>query len=191
MEIEEYIEQEGYKYEVAAALADTGLIMESDAEKLLEFMEDNLNVFSADETFERVCCDQYGKSYTTSRYRYYINIKTITLVALIYLLDYKITGGMLGFLSAAAGLKEQAIVKIKEENGEKCILKELLCNKRRKGDKHILRKFKGECCNNHFNCFYRKEERCECGKERVTEILKSFEERNIVKKQGWLYQVQL
>ena len=73
----------------------------------------------------------------------------------------------------------------------KCILKELLCNKKRKGDKHILRKFKGECCNNHFNCFYRKEGRCECGKERVAEILKSFEERNIVKKQGGLYQVQL
>ena len=152
MEIEGYIEQEGYKYEVATALADTGLILEDDAEKLLEFMEDNLDIFSADETFEKVCYDQPGKSYTTPRYQYYINIKTITLVALIYLLDYKITGGMLGFLSAAAGLKEQ---------------------------------------DNHFNCFYRKEGRCECGKERVAEILKSFEERNIVKKQGGLYQVQL
>lgn len=191
MGTEQYIELQGYESEIVSALKESAMITETESREILYFMESNLNVLGSDETFERFRIEQPGNNFTTPKYQYYINIKIITLVALIYLLDYKVTGGLMGFISAAVGMKMQAIVRLNEEKGEKCILKELLRCRKRRGDKNLLKSFKGECCNNYLKCFYRRDGRCECGKEQVQEILRSFEERNIVKRQGWMYQVQL
>ena len=88
-------------------------------------------------------------------------------------------------------LRDGTILKICEYNGEKCIAKELLHQKKKRATKRILQGMKGECCNNQYECRYRQDGKCLCGEEETKEILERFAERGIVKKFGSYYQYQI
>lgn len=190
MEKNDNIKLEGNLEKIVIDLRKTEGIEEEDGREIIGFLEKNLQILSDDETFVKVKMRYSGVGYALPGYEYYINIRRATLILLIFLLDYNGAGGILSKISGLVGMKEKAIFKIKEENGERCILKELVLQKRKQGDKNLLRKFKGECCNNDLKCWYRRDEKCCCKKEDVEKILISFEEREIVKKKGTKYQVQ-
>lgn len=189
MENIKYIELEGERDNILLELSETVLLSKDDSKTVLQLLEQNMDMLSEDETFEKVLFNKIGAGYTTANYRYYINIKATTILILIYLLDYKFTHGAAAALASIIGVKTGAIVKLQEENGEKCILKELMMQKKQ-GDKSVLKRFKGECCNNHYQCRYRSEGRCNCSKEQVESILDSFVTRNIAVKKGRKYLIQ-
>ena len=189
MENNKCIVLEGELENIISELSETGMFSQDDCKTVLQLLEENIDILSEDETFEKVLFNKVGAGYTTANYQYYINIKITTILILVYLLDYKFTHGAAAALSSIMGIKTGAIVKLQEENGEKCIFKELTLQKKQ-GDKNVLKKFKGECCNNHYQCCYRSEGKCNCSKEQIEIILNSFASKNIVVKKGRKYLVQ-
>lgn len=190
MEKRNVIELEGSMEKIVLQLGQAEGIAEEDGKKIINFLEKNLQILSDDETFRKVKQRNLGLGYALPGYEYYVNIKITTLAILIFILDCNVTGGILSKISSLVGITENAIFRMKEESGERCILKELALQKKKQGDKSLLRKFKGECCNNDLKCCYRSDEKCYCREEDVEKILVSFEERNIVKKKGKKYQIQ-
>ena len=110
---------------------------------------------------------------------------------LIPRIDVEVKEGGIELLLTLLGVTDGTILKICEYNGEKCIAKELLHQKKKRATKRILQGMKGECCNNQYECRYRQEGKCLCGEEETKEILERFAERGIVKKFGSYYQYQI
>lgn len=191
MENKSVIEVEGNIENIVCQLKQSPGIEEQDGKKIIDFLETHTYILSDEETFIKRRKLNDGVGYALPGGEYYINIKMTTLILIIFLLDYNLTGGIFSVVAGMGGIGGRTIYKIKEENGERCILKELILQKKRRGDKKILRKFKGECCNNNLKCDYCKEGRCSCKEVDVENILKSFENKNIVKRKGMKFQVQI
>lgn len=114
---------------------------------------------------------------------YNINLKTTTIVSLLLLLDIATLGISDRLLSwAGIDIKNQGLCKVSEENGEKCIIAEMLRLKPHVADLSILPPINLECINNHFNCSHRHEGKCCIDENNVNEILINLCEKNVLRK---------
>lgn len=121
---------------------------------------------------------------------YYINIRITTIVVAALILDLYITRGAMATILGMCGVPKTSIVKINETTGEKCILKETLMRKSKRGDQNILSSFNGKCCNNNMNCQYRDGDNCTCKRENVLAIFQKLTDKNIFKANGDFYDYQ-
>lgn len=111
--------------------------------------------------------------------KYYINVKTATLFIVALLLDEKTGFPLFSSLLALKGISSTAVTALSEADGEKCIMKETLARKTKKGSADILDSLKGECGNNDLQCKYRIDGKCRCSKEDVLRIYDKLSARNI------------
>lgn len=190
----DYLEFRGREEELCGYLVKQGVETKEDAKRLLDFLKANKSILSETEKYS---LDTTYPSpppgmmcMMVARYDYYINLKVTTIALVALLLDINVSKGIASTLVSLSGAPSQAFVKLNEENGEKCILKETLLQPRKKGNKEILNKFNGECCNNHMDCQYRRANECRCTEENVLSIYERLTEKNVFCKSGNWFEYQ-
>lgn len=112
---------------------------------------------------------------------YNIKISALTVVILATILDVKLTKGVMLAGLSAMGFNNQALSRIDERNGEKCLLLEMLRTKSRTITEFVLPPINNECFNNDLCCKYRIENQCKIKKEDVHKILLSLCQKNVIK----------
>lgn len=80
-----------------------------------------------------------------------------------------------------SGVLEDRLVLLDEDNGEKCILLEMLKNHRERITAEIIKKQVGNNCEKEYHCGYKKNGRCTCSEEKIEKILDTLKNRNILK----------
>lgn len=192
--IMEKIELYGSENEVYNKIASLGLNNVCDAEQIITFLKYNDDLLFSDEKIEtstEIPKSSPGMmSMVIMRKNLYVNLKISTILIVALLLDIHMTEGLAQLLIAMIGVSSQAIVAFSEENGEKCIIKETLKTQDKTGHPSILSKFRGECCNNNFNCKYRIDGTCCCTPDKIKEIFDDLVSRNMFKKVGDFYKYQ-
>lgn len=178
----------GSQDNLCSELMMQGIENKEDAKKIINFLEENRIILSESEKFE--IHTEYPHmppgtmAMMIANNRYYVNIKITTIAIIALLLDINITGGVASALLSLSGVPGQGIIKLDESEGEKCIVKETLLQHEKIGDKNILSKFQGECCNYYMNCKYKESERCKCNEEKVLTIYKGLANKNVFLRQG-------
>lgn len=188
------IELCGSQNEVYKKIANLGLNNSCDAEQIVTFLEHNKELLCSDEKIETSMeipkSSPSMMSMVIMRKNLYVNLKVSTILIVALLLDIHMTEGFAQLLIAMMGVGSQAIVAFSEENGEKCIIKETLKTQDKTGHPSILSKFRGECCNNNFNCKYRIDGTCCCTPDKIKEIFDDLVSCNMFKKVGDFYKYQ-
>jgi hypothetical protein len=91
---------------------------------------------------------------------YYINLKKTTLILLAFMMDLKLTKGALLLMLNLKGINFATIQKLGADNGEKCIVCELIHRKEKLNDVGTLLFGRPSCINHHMLCRFRNEDRC-------------------------------
>lgn len=184
----------GDKNVLCYRLMQQGIESEEDANKIIEFLTNNRNILSNSEKFEIDV--EYPDmppgmmGLMIAEYTYYVNIKVTTIAIIALLLDINVTGGLAATLLSLGGASSRGIIKLNEFEGEKCIVKETLMQGVRIGNKDILLKFSGECCNNNMNCKYNDSGKCNCSENTVISIYEKLVEKDMFIKRGNEYVYQ-
>lgn len=110
-----------------------------------------------------------------------INLKASTIAILAAILDVKLTRGFLNFLLNASGFNSCSVVRLDEEEGEKCIILEMLKTKPHIITKNILPPINKECFNNNLNCKYRINNQCTIEEKDIKEIFFSLCNKNVIR----------
>lgn len=76
---------------------------------------------------------------------------------------------------------EDSVILLDERNGEKCILLELLKNRRESITAEIIKKQMGNHCEKEYHCDYKINGKCTCSKDEIEKILRTLEKRNVLK----------
>ena len=174
-----YFKAVGDRERVLRRLAEYLQVPKEDAERLLSFLETTPVDLPQGEYFaiERPS----EKNLMPFQGRYYVSLSKLCIVVLVQILDRTITGGLVGTLLSVAGKPEPALFPLSRNDGETCILKEII-RKDSRHDSHVLDEAKGLCYNCHLPCKYRSEERCTCSVEQAQEILDRLVSRGILRK---------
>lgn len=83
---------------------------------------------------------------------------------------------------------EDSVILLDERNGEKCILLELLKNRRESITAEIIKKQVGNHCEKEYHCDYKINGKCTCPKDEIEKILRTLEKRNVLKGESAGYQ---
>lgn len=168
-----------------------------ESEKIFDFITSNKCLLSDDEFINKSLHNDDSNPgiiyymIPNLNYDYYINLKYSTIMIVALLLDIKYTKGFSTLALNLSNINIPHIIKVDENNGEKCILKETLSLKNKTGTNTVLLPFHGECCNNNYICKFRRIDKCECAKENIDEIYKQLTKKGIFKKEGDKYIYQL
>lgn len=187
----EWIHMQGNEYDILNVLQELIGLDRRGAARLLGFLErENSTILCPDETY------QVTKSVSgindnmlglmTMHNNYYINVRVSTIFLLSTLIDAKIKLPVTAGYLAAKGMKCM-VEKIDEDSGMKCILLEILRLPDKAGSSDILENFKGECCNNHLSCSFRRDNKCQCTNQNVEHLMEKLENIGILKKKEDFY----
>jgi hypothetical protein len=112
---------------------------------------------------------------------YFVNLKRASITLLTFILDLTLTDGFASTVLGLAGYSTQAIVKLSEENAEKCIYMNLYKQENHTGSSSMLSSPQNQSCPNHdLRCKYRKDAKCTMPEEAVAATLKSLSEKNVI-----------
>lgn len=192
--MEEYMEAEGTKAQVIEAVMQT-FSLDRDASKgCLDFIRDHQKILSDEEFFQFSKLEEYEMAgvseFVSEEGEYYISIKKSTVfLAALYLRNkipfFKNMKDIAGFFGI--GNLKGAYLKLDTFQGYMCIMLELAKNRRCGADKSLLKKFKGECCNNQLECKYQVHGQCSCNTEIVEGICEDLWKQGVVDKKGRKY----
>lgn len=192
--MEEYFEKSGTRAEIIEEIMRKCRLDKEGSERCFDFLEDNPEIISGDELLQ---CNDTGEytedgvaGFVSKEMEMYVSVKKTTLFALALFLGFEVPiagiafdiAGFMGVYDVKGGF-----AKVKEDGGELCIMMELAKNRRRGADKNLLRRFKGECCNNHLACKFNHNGYCSCKEDKVEQICEKFEEMGMVRKRGSKY----
>lgn len=212
--MQKYFSKEGTIIEVAEdmrkAFPELNLSSEV-SENCLKFIWAHPEILSNEEIIgnKTIQTDVDGKGIVIGKADMFIGIKPITVLFVCFLLKYELQKEMSfdcdilsvlfneirdkyisetqDYILRRLGLKGEIFHVFDEENGEKCIILEI--KQRKGGNKKLLKKYKGECPNNHFNCYYNHGGKCTCTESYIQEMLDYFERNKILRKSGTKYYV--
>lgn len=111
-----------------------------------------------------------------------ITIKELSLMTIALLLDIKLTLGLASTSLALLGVNGQAIVKVTAEEGEICLIGEVLLRDNRIIDVSVLPVCSSECVNNDLQCKFRRDGKCTICAKDTEEILERLSEKNVFTK---------
>lgn len=166
------LELTNYKYKILNEISSILKITSGEALAIFNFIEQYADSGIAE--VSRIDGADNSNKFISGNGLYYINIKMITLVVIANLLDINLTHGVLGITMSILGISTKGIFKLSPDQGETCILQEVIISKKDLVDRHLLSNHMEECINNHIACGYRKEGRCGCTTEDVKKILDNF-----------------
>lgn len=185
----------GNKSKIYNCLESIGFENEHEINTFLSFIDNNKGVLSDGEIYQvktKLPSLEAGTmGFLIMESEYYINLKYSTIIILSLILDIKLTKGFASVLIGFLGITNTSFVKINEYNGEKCILKETIMQKDKVGNKNLLNKFHGECCNNQYKCKYKINDKCKCKEKDIITIFDNLCEKGVFKKYSSGYKYQL
>lgn len=191
--MDNYIEKSGTKREVIEELMSLYLVSEKDSMRCLEFLEQNCKILSDDELLQYCNVGEYAidgvSEFVPEDGGVYLCVKKTTIFLVAILLGLKVPA--IGVALEAAkyfGICEidNGFIRIKEGE-QRCLLLELAMSRKFGIEKKVLKRYKGECCNNHFECKYRSDGMCSCNEKDVEEVCDKFVEIGVAKKAGKKY----
>lgn len=192
--MKEYLEAEGTKSKVTEAIMRAFCLDKEASQQCLDFIRSHQEILSDEEFFQYSKLEQnelnWVSEFVSEEGEYYISVKKSTIfLASLYLRNtvpyfnmIKDIGGFFGIYNLKG-----SYLKLNTCEGYLCIMLELARNRRHGADKNLLKKFKGECCNNHLDCKYKGNGMCNCSKETAEIICEELWKQGIVKKKGGKY----
>lgn len=189
---------------------ELGLSLET-AEQCLEFIWTHQEILANEEVVGNkiIQTEMDSESIVIGKADVFIGVKAVTVLFACFMLKYELQRyisvdcGVIGaifneiqdkhlseaqdYILGRIGLKGEIFRVFDEANAEKCIILEL--KQRKGGNKRLLRRYRGECPNNDFNCFYNHEGKCNCTENYIQEMLDYFEKNKILIKKGIKYYV--
>ena len=192
--MKEYVEAEGTKRVVTEAIMQAFGLEEETSNRCLTFIKSNQEILSDEEFFQYSNLEEYEtdgvSEFISEEGKYYISIKksTILLVS-IFLRETVPYFGIIEDIGVFFGLfnLKGSFTQLDTNQDYLCILLELTRNRKHGADKNMLKKYKGECCNNQLKCKYNLNGMCSCGKENVEEICEYLAEQAVIKRRGRKY----
>lgn len=172
-----------------------GFYNENDIKKILEYISnhsqilDDTEFIKVENTFPKASQGMMGLMIMENEY--YISLKYSTIMITALILDIVVTKGFAAAALAVLGIPNASLVEISEHLGEKCIIKETLTLSEKTGNKYLLEKFHGECCNNQFDCRFKEADKCKCKNADVNYIFEELADKGIFKKIGTNFKYQL
>lgn len=192
--MKEYMEAEGTKSKVTDAIMQAFCLDKEASEQCLDFIRNHQEILSDEEFFQYSKLEEYEiegvSEFVSEEGEYYISIKKSTIfLASLFLLKTIPYFNTIKDIFSFFGIfnLKGSYVKINTYDGYLCIMLEIARNRKRGVDKNLLKRFKGECCNNQLDCKYNENGLCNCRKETVEEICEDLREQEIVKKRGDRY----
>lgn len=191
---EEYVEASGTKSSVIETIMLACSLEESVSRECLKFIKENTEILSDEEFFQYSKLEEYEidgiSEFISEEGEYYISIKRTTLFLITLYLKYKfpclnVAADILGFLELF-NLKGSC-VKLDEKQGYLCIMMELARRRKHGAKKDMLNEYKSECCNNHLDCVYNENGKCNCNDSFVEKVCEYFLSCRIVVKKGDKY----
>lgn len=157
-------------------------ISPEDAEKVFDYLE----VSYKENTAEFGHIEQStasGQELVFGSGQYYINLPKSVLMVIALILDITLTKGIISGVCGMLGVQTQSFYHIKQNKGETCLLRECLRNDNAADSDRYSYLMGNECMNNDLKCQYRNEEgQCCIQKTDIEEVLKHFEEVQIIKR---------
>lgn len=191
---EGYVESEGTRSTIIESIMqECGLDQEYGAQ-CLSFIKKNQEILSGDEFFQYSRLEEHEvqgvSEFVSEEGKYYISLKKSTIFLVVLYLECTIPSlkklnkipGFMGMPGIGKGY-----MKLDENQGYLCIMLELARNRKKGAGKDLLKKYNGECCNNHLHCGYNDNGLCRCGADRVENICEDFARNGVVKKRGRKY----
>lgn len=111
---------------------------------------------------------------------YNINLKVTTIAILAAILDASLTNGFASLALSLSGFNSQAIVKLDEYKGEKCIILEMLRAESHIVTESILPPDNKECFNCNLKCKYRIDSQCKINREDIHKIFEILCNKNLI-----------
>lgn len=189
MEHEDRLILEGARYKLAMELQQDVLETKMDCEKFIDYLEVNKEVLSEEEQVVVVQKPNRGKGFILPGTNYYIDLKKSTVVIIAKLLQIQLKSDFIDILSLFNG--ELNLVNLREEFGELCIVKEILQSKKKCGDRDLLSRNNGECCNNDMDCKFKSDGLCRCSEIETEKILQNLTYSGVFREQAETYYYQL
>ncbi|MCL2703338.1 MAG: hypothetical protein FWE91_07020 [Defluviitaleaceae bacterium] len=171
-----------YAPRILKDISDTLGIQQLDAVEIFHYILNNRDLLAEDERISEIGSgNEESKGLLVANGLYHINIKIVTLQIIAKILDSSFARGFASKAMDIAGFNTQIITKVSSENGELCILKELMRNKEKIGNKTMLERNKKECVNNDIECKFRKEYKCLSTPNDVHDILQKLQNMGLCK----------
>lgn len=199
--MDEYIIYEGTIENICNELAEdfraAGEIPLSieECKHLIRFIQENKELLGEDELIQCIAPnkDVIGVSeFITEQMSYYIGLKQSSIYLMLFLLGFH-TKGVSSFIAMLSGITTsgKVVIPIDAEAGIKCIVMELARNRKHGAGVNLLKKYKGQCCNNQYSCRYRENESCNLHSDKIEKILEYLETNKVIKKKLNRYYYQL
>ena len=192
--MKEYMEAEGTRQVVTEAIMQAFGLGQEASKECLAFITNNQEILSEEEFIQYSKLEEYEiegiSEFVSEEGRYYISVKKSTIfLASLYLREMFPYFDMINDIGTFFGFYnlKGSFAKLDSKEGYLCILMELARNRRQGADQNLLKRFKGECCNNQLNCKYNQNGLCGCSKQIVGDICEDLAKRGVVKKRGSKY----
>lgn len=202
---EKYLIFNGTHYEIIEQIArimtvfssGKGDVDKENAELIFDTLKKYQKILGDDEILKSFTEDNTsGKKLVLEEERLYINIRRITFLLLVKLLDRELPPLFEGisFVNEICSIYQNkpAISFLKEIEGELCILMETAKSGKKGTDQSLLLldNPRQECINNHYKCNYNHDGKCNCSPETVKDILDHLHQLGVLKiKRGKYYYV--
>lgn len=194
MEKNMYVEAEGSKNKIVETIMQTCEVDREVSERCIAFINENQKILSDEELFSYSKLEEHGiegvSEFVSEEGKYYISLKKSTIFLVILYLESQVP--VLKNLNKVSGfigipIFNKGYMNLDENWGQLCVMMELARNRKRGAETDLLKKFRGECCNNQLGCKYNDNGFCRCDESRVKEICEEFVRNGIVKKKGKKY----
>lgn len=191
---EGYVESEGTRSNIIESIMQECGLDQEYGERCLSFIKKNQEILSSDEFFQYSRLEEYEiqgiSEFVSEEGRYYISLKKSTIFLVVLYLECTIPNlkklnkipGFMGMPGIGKGY-----MKLDDNQGYLCIMLELARNRKKGAGKDLLKKYNGECCNNHLHCMYNDNGLCRCSADCVEKICEDFVKNGVVKKRGKKY----
>lgn len=189
------IELKGNENALLEEFAYLGFNDKNDVKKIIKYISNNSQMLDKTEVikietkFPNIPQGMLGLMIMENEY--YISLKYSTIMIAALILDISVTKGFAAAALALLGIPNASLIEISEYLGEKCIIKETLTLNEKTGNKYLLEKFHGECCNNQFDCMFKEADKCKCKNSDVNNIFEKLADKGIFKKMGTNFKYQL
>lgn len=178
---EGYVESEGTRSKIIESIMQECGLDREYGEQCLSFIKKNQEILSGDEFFQYSRLEEHEvegvSEFISEEGKYYISLKKSTIFLVVLYLECTIPNlkklnkipGFMGMPGIGKGY-----MKLDENQGYLCIMLELARNRKKGAGKDLLKKYNGECCNNHLHCRYNDNGLCRCDADCVEKICEDF-----------------
>ena len=188
-----YIERSGSEREVMEELMSLYSLSEKDSMKCLYFLEQHSEILSDDELLQHCKVGEYNidgmSEFVSEDGGLYLSVKKTTIFLAAMLLGLKVPAISVALeIAKYFGICEidNGFIRIKEGE-QRCLMLELAMSGKHGIEKRELKKYRGECCNNHIECRFKSVGTCSCSEKNVEEICDKFVELGVAERSIFMF----